>query len=230
MRTGRRSSPTPSRRSDRPSRTRMARTIRPSRRPAATRQLRHRTTPGLPYRTRAPQWAGSASTLSRVVRGSYSRPATAAAWSARSRRARPITVWPSATAASISRAPSTKRRARAAPGRAGARGSALVSLPLVPRWSGRGTSGTAATCHTRSTTAARHNQPWPRPVRLGGMVAVQERPGARVDIARPRPLNRHRPPQLTRRRRPRCAHKADRGPANCRGSYRVWGGEHWPVR
>src|SRR4051812_29572938 len=39
--------------------------------------------------------------LPRRPRAVLARPATAAAWSARSRRARPTTVWPSATAALI---------------------------------------------------------------------------------------------------------------------------------
>src|SRR3954471_6756279 len=55
-------------RSGRSSCTHTARTTRPFRKRAATRQVRYRTTSSWPYRTRALRWTGSASTFSRVIR------------------------------------------------------------------------------------------------------------------------------------------------------------------
>src|SRR4051795_7129278 len=200
VQTSRRSSPAPSRRSGRSSRTQTARTTRPLRKRAATRQLRYRATSSLPYGIRALRWTGSASTRSGVIRGPYlrgrprrrRRGGRGTAYSARSRRARPITVWPSASAASISRARMNQAssRTRARPSRWPSRRSrkrALLSLPrLVPRRTRRSISGTAPTRQPRSTTAARHSQPWPRRNRdrfgLPAWLRCRSEPGGRAEI------------------------------------------------
>src|SRR4051794_12790487 len=200
VQTSRRSSPAPSRRSGRSSRTQTARTTRPLRKRAATRQLRYRATSSLPYRIRALRWAGSASTRSGVIRGPYlrgrprrrRRGGRGTAYSARSRRARPITVWPSASAASISRARMNQAssRSRTRPSRRPSRRTrkrAPTSLPRwVPRRTRRSISGTAPTRQPRSATAARHSQPWPRRNRdrfgLAAWSWCTSEPGARLEI------------------------------------------------
>src|SRR4051812_5810665 len=78
-------------------------------------------------------------------------------------------TWPS-------RSPSKRSRKRA-----------LLSLPrLAPRRTSRSISGTAPTFQSRSTTAARHSQPWPRRKRgrLGLAVWLWwiREPGARAEI------------------------------------------------
>ena len=78
-------------------------------------------------------------------------------------------TWPS-------RLPSRRSRKRA-----------LLSLPrLVPRRTSRSISGTAPTFQPRSTTAARHSQPWPRTKRGRFGLAVWlwwiSEPGARAEI------------------------------------------------
>jgi hypothetical protein len=78
-------------------------------------------------------------------------------------------TWPS-------RLPSKRSRKRA-----------LLNLPrLAPRRTSRSISGTAPTFQSRSTTAARHSQPWPRRKRgrLGLAVWLWwiSEPGARAEI------------------------------------------------
>src|SRR3954447_19025169 len=200
VQTNRRSSLVPGHRSGRSSRTQTARTTRPLRKRAATRQVRYRTTSSLPWRIRALRCTGSASILSRVIRGPYlrgrprrrRRGGRGTAYSARSRRARPITVWPSASAASISRARMNQAssRSRTRPSRRPGRRSrkrAPTSLPRwVPRRTRRSISGTAPTRQPRSATAARHSQPWPRRNRdrfgLAAWSWGTSEPGARLEI------------------------------------------------
>src|SRR3954449_8051586 len=200
VQTNRRSSLVPGHRSGRSSRTQTARTTRPLRKRAATRQVRYCATSSLPYRIRVVRCSGSASTLCRVMRGPYlrgrprrrCRGGRGTAYSARSRRARPITARPAASAAWISRARMNQAssRSRTRPSRCPSRRSrkrALVSLPRsVPRRTRRSISGTAPTRQPRSTTAARHNQPWPRRNRdrfgLAAWLWWTSDPGARAEI------------------------------------------------
>src|ERR671932_224570 len=206
VQTSKRASPAPSRRSGRSSRTHTARTTRPLGKRAATRQLRYRTTSSWPYRIRALRRTGSAATRSGVIRGPYlrGRPrrrwrgGRGTAWSARSRRTRPITAWPSATAASISRARMNQAssRTRTRPSRGPSRRSrkrALLSLPRgAPRRTRRSISGAAPdqaqhqrrrpdpppVLDDRGPAQPALAPQEPRPVRLGGVVVVHERAGS----------------------------------------------------